>query len=243
MSEIITTLKRKGQPGTAIYPNIKPENIPNGAITTAKYANNSINEYKLSTGCVVGTKIATNAISTSKIVNGAVTNEKLENYSVDRYKLADNSVYLVHLTPTLRQFIEQIENTYIVYMKDYDETFKTLMGTTTLSHAFSSYTQTQIEHAFDFSKEQADYTRTDLTILKIFIDGYLNNGVGGMTNGKLDYSIYGINNEYGIKIYDIVNDEWVFNLEFEGDYEITTFLKTKYPIIEFKTLINQNVTM
>lgn len=47
MADIVTTLQRKGSPNDKIYPNIKTENIPNGAITGNKLSfkvyNNEIN--------------------------------------------------------------------------------------------------------------------------------------------------------------------------------------------------------
>lgn len=232
MSDVITTLKRKGDSTTSIYPNIKTNNIPSGAVTSVKLASNS----------VTNPKIVDNAITTEKIYDGAVTNEKLADYSVDRDKLADNCVYMTHLHPTIRQFLLQVENTYLVYMQNSDETFKAVMGTTTLWE-LGDYSESELEHAFDFNKNQVDYTQTDLAILKMFIDGYVNNGVGDITNGQIGFDIHVVNGEYGIRMYDYANDEWLFNLEFEDDLEITTFVKTKYPIIEYKQLINTHINI
>lgn len=47
MSEIITTLHKKDDSTVNVYPNIKADNIPSGAITTAKIANGAVTEDKL----------------------------------------------------------------------------------------------------------------------------------------------------------------------------------------------------
>lgn len=67
MSDIITTLHEKGNPENAVYPNIKGENIPENAITTAKVNDNAITNEKINDG----------AISTSKIQDGSITNNKI----------------------------------------------------------------------------------------------------------------------------------------------------------------------
>ena len=82
MSEIITTLHKKGDLSVDLYPNIKRDNIPDGAINNNKLANNSVRT----------AHIIDNAITTNKISNGAVTNAKIDNYSVSSSKLATDSV-------------------------------------------------------------------------------------------------------------------------------------------------------
>lgn len=102
MSEIITTLHKKGDSTVDVYPNIKASNIPNnaitaskinsGAVTNPKLADSSVGESKIIDGSVTSAKIYTGAVTTDKINAGAVTTAKLATGSVDNTKLASNSV-------------------------------------------------------------------------------------------------------------------------------------------------------
>lgn len=82
MSDIITTLHPKGTPTDNLYPNIKSDNIPSGAVTNAKIGSNA----------VTSGKITDSAVTTNKINNGAVTNPKISNGAVDTDKIGDNAV-------------------------------------------------------------------------------------------------------------------------------------------------------
>ncbi|MBR6518024.1 MAG: hypothetical protein IKT40_14420 [Bacilli bacterium] len=83
MSEIITTLHKKGDASVEVYPNVKATNIPNNAIDTSKIADNSITT----------AKIIDNAVTTAKINNSAITNAKILNDTIIGYeKLLDGSV-------------------------------------------------------------------------------------------------------------------------------------------------------
>lgn len=77
MSEIITTLHEKGNPSNEVYPNIKGDNIPNNAITTAKVNDNAITNEKINDG----------AISTSKIQDGSITGNKIPLNTISNTKL------------------------------------------------------------------------------------------------------------------------------------------------------------
>lgn len=77
MSDIITTLHEKGNPENAVYPNIKGENIPENAITTAKVNDNAITNEKINDG----------AISTAKIQDGAITGNKIPLNTISNTKL------------------------------------------------------------------------------------------------------------------------------------------------------------
>lgn len=102
MSEIITTLHKKGDSTVNVYPNIKASNIPNnaitsskindGAVTNPKIADGAVGESKIIDGSVTSPKIYTGAVTTDKLANGAVTSDKLATGSVDNIKLASNSV-------------------------------------------------------------------------------------------------------------------------------------------------------
>ncbi len=77
MSEILQTLRKKNDTSVEVYPNIKSDNIPSGAVTEAK-----IND-----GAVTENKIGSGAVTSSKIGDGAVTLDKVE----DNIKNAVNS--------------------------------------------------------------------------------------------------------------------------------------------------------
>ena len=76
------TLREKDNPSNNVFPNIKTQNIPDGAITTAKIADYNITESKL----------ASNSVSTGKILNSSITNDKLSANSVSTSKVQDGSI-------------------------------------------------------------------------------------------------------------------------------------------------------
>lgn len=88
MSQVVTTLTKKGDSSVEIYPNIKADNIPSASIdasklasnsvTTAKIADEAITEYKIAEDAIHGFHILNGAVGTSKIENEAVTHEKLD---------------------------------------------------------------------------------------------------------------------------------------------------------------------
>ena len=66
MSDLIKTLKSSST-GDDVYPNIKEDNIPSGAVTSAK----------IGTSAVITGKINDGAVTTNKVSDGAITYEKL----------------------------------------------------------------------------------------------------------------------------------------------------------------------
>lgn len=106
MADIIQTLQLKDDPTTKVYPRIKSDGIPSGAVTTDKLASNSVisskiadnaiqsrhfapgavNNSALSNGSVDTDKLNTDAVTSEKILNGAVTREKLANGAVNLLK-------------------------------------------------------------------------------------------------------------------------------------------------------------
>lgn len=102
MSDIITTLHPKGTPTDNLYPNIKSDNIPNGAVTSVKIQDSAVTTNKINNGAVTSAKIDSkavteskiddNAVTTDKINNGAITNSKLDVDSVSRTKIVDGSI-------------------------------------------------------------------------------------------------------------------------------------------------------
>lgn len=102
MSEVIKTLTKKGDASVEVYPNIKRDNIPSGAVdtsklddasvTTAKIVDASVTTSKLADGSVSSAKINDGAVTTIKINDGAVTTAKIENGAITTLKIADTSV-------------------------------------------------------------------------------------------------------------------------------------------------------
>lgn len=102
MIEIITTLHPKDSPTDSLYPNIKSDNIPNGAVTSAKIGSNAvtsakivnsaISTLKINDGAVTEPKIANNAVSTDKIGDNAITTIKISDNAVTSDKILDNAI-------------------------------------------------------------------------------------------------------------------------------------------------------
>lgn len=101
MSDLIKTLK-SSETGNDVYPNIKPDNIPSdaitsakisdGAVTTDKLASDSVTTAKIHNGAVTTAKIEDEGISTAKIGALAVTTAKIDTGAVTSNKLAESSV-------------------------------------------------------------------------------------------------------------------------------------------------------
>ena len=82
MSELITTLHKKEDASVDVYPNIKRDNIPSGAINTSKIEDGSITESKIVDG----------AVSTDKLALESVTFNELDTSLKDAYNNF-NSIY------------------------------------------------------------------------------------------------------------------------------------------------------
>lgn len=67
MSEILQTLRKKNDTSVEVYPNIKSDNIPADAITTAKILDGAVTEDKIGTGSVTSSKIGDGSILITKI--------------------------------------------------------------------------------------------------------------------------------------------------------------------------------
>ena len=92
MPNIIQDLKLKSDPSTIVNPNIVSENIPSGAVTTAKIASNAVTAGKVATGAVTASKIENGAVQSSHISVGAVTEPKIDAGAVTTAKIADGAV-------------------------------------------------------------------------------------------------------------------------------------------------------
>ena len=77
MSKVYETLKKKNDTSVEVYPNIERQNIPDGAINTAKLEDNSITTNKIRNDAVTTSKINNGAVTTAKIADGAITNAKI----------------------------------------------------------------------------------------------------------------------------------------------------------------------
>ena len=92
MPNIIQDLKLKSDPSTIVNPNIVSDNIPSGAVTTAKIASNAVTAGKLATGAVTASKIENGAVQQAHISVGAVTEPKIDAGAVTTAKIADGAV-------------------------------------------------------------------------------------------------------------------------------------------------------
>lgn len=123
MSDIITTLNKKGDRTVNVYPNIQQANIPANAIdstrlasnsvTTGKLASNSVTTGKIDNKAVTDAKLNDNAVTTDKILDSAVTGSKIANSTINPSKLnkTEFSPYLTALTlegNTLQLDVEEI---------------------------------------------------------------------------------------------------------------------------------------
>lgn len=92
MPEKITDLRLKEDSSTIVRPNIVPDNIPSGAVTTAKLAAGAVTSAKIDGGAVTEGKIASSAVTAGKIGSNAVTEAKILDGSVTSGKIAAGAV-------------------------------------------------------------------------------------------------------------------------------------------------------
>lgn len=96
------TLREKDHPENNVYPNIQPQNIPAGAITSSKIAPGAvigstigagaIQSQHISLGAVGASAIGENAVNSDNIASGAVITEKISDGAVTGIKIADNTI-------------------------------------------------------------------------------------------------------------------------------------------------------
>ena len=67
MPDIIQTLQLKDDPTTKVFPRIKTDSIPSGAVTSDKIADGGITEEKIATSGVTRGKIANKAVNIGKL--------------------------------------------------------------------------------------------------------------------------------------------------------------------------------
>lgn len=256
MSDIITTLHKKGDNTINVYPNIKNENIPSASITGDKLANgsvgtnqlvaNAVASAKISSSAVTASKIATGAVTNTKIEDGAVTTDKLANGAVDNSKLASNAVSTSNivdgavtdnkLSNDIKALFDNINRTYGLFVGEVvsDILVATMyFGNTTLPSAWNNYSSAQINSALNFNKAQSDYSNTDLDIIALIIDGIYNTDVinGNYTNveyGDIQIIIRKDALTSTYSIYYLENDVVQFQLSFVLDtHTISDYVNTK----------------
>ena len=274
MSKIHTTLHKKGDSSVDVYPNIESENIPSnavttdkiidsavttakiidGAVTTGKIASNAVTTGKLASNSVTTAKIDTDAVTNAKIADGAVTQGKIADGAVNVNKLSLNSVKtdwiqekavtFNKLSDDLEKLVLQIQRTFNFYMADdaYDTCL--LAGTFTASDTFMQYSMDQINHAFDFDRNQADYTEDDLIILSEFLKGvsfrYDSNEINAFADDKAFDVLKHNDDTYTIDY--VLNGSDKFNMSIDtSTHTITSYTNTGYLYIYIAPLINQNI--
>ena len=100
MSDIITTLNKKGDRTVNVYPNILQANIPANAIDSSRLASNSVTTGKLASNSVTTGKIDNKAVTTAKLDDSAVTTAKLDDNAVTGSKIADSTIGSAKLNKT-----------------------------------------------------------------------------------------------------------------------------------------------
>lgn len=179
-----------------------------------------------------------------------IKGDNIPNSSITNPKLASGCVDFSNLSNNLHKFILQLQYTYKIYIGNgSDDLPYYLYGTTTLSNSINSFTDTEISHALDFDKAEADYTSTDLQILQIIIDGIAtsegwthnyNEFVGASNDYK--FGIYIDDSKYYIVMIDST-DTKQFELVFDTTYQIVSLINNKYVYLDLYRLINTNVNM
>ena len=100
MSDIITTLNKKGDRTVNVYPNILGANIPANAVDSSRLASNSVTTGKLASNSVTTGKIDNKAVTTAKLDDNAVTTAKLDDNAVTGSKIADSTIGSAKLDKT-----------------------------------------------------------------------------------------------------------------------------------------------
>lgn len=100
MSDIITTLNKKGDRTVNVYPNIQQANIPANAVDSSKLASNSVTTGKLASNSVTTGKIDNKAVTTAKLDDNAVTTDKIDDLAVTGSKIANTTIGSAKLDKT-----------------------------------------------------------------------------------------------------------------------------------------------
>ena len=119
MSQVITTLNKKGDRSVEIYPNIKSDNIPanavettkinDAAVTTAKIADGGVTTIKIADANVTTAKIADSGVTTIKIADGNITTAKIADGNITTAKINDLAVEFTKLGTNVRAYKRMFE--------------------------------------------------------------------------------------------------------------------------------------
>lgn len=265
MAKIYETLKKKNDLSVEVYPNIEKYNIPSGAVSTDKIEDGAVTTPKLATGSVATSniidgavtkaKLGNNSVSTGKLEASAVTTNKLNDGAVTTNKLGDASVTLAKTGDDVYDILERLEHTYNVYLIDDDNSPTTTiyLGSTTFSSQMDSYSVSDWDSAFDFVGKGgiSDWSVTDITILKLFIDGFSGNGYqqsGSLNttnftnyfNGNESFTIRHTGSYYSL-IY-IKNNVEIFKIVIDATTDIITTYIQKDIAIRLNKLTNNNIS-
>ena len=210
MAKIYETLKKKNDLSVEVYPNIETPNIPDGAVITDKINNGAITSDKLAIGSVGNSQLADGSITSGKISSNSVTSGKLASNSVTTTKIQDNAVITSKInngavtydkvSDDIYNILQKIEHTYNVTFIDDDNSPTTTiyLGTTTFPLSMDTYSTSDYDSAFDFTKGGiSDWNSTDISILKMFIEGFSGNGYNETGSlGSVYLTRYFNGNEY-----------------------------------------------
>lgn len=236
MAKIYETLKKKNDLSVEVYPNIESQNIPSSAISTDKIEDSAVTQPKLAIGsvstsiiidgAVTKSKLGNNSVSATKIESSAVTTIKINDGAVTTNKLGNASVTLAKTGNDVYDILQRIEHTYNVFLIDDDNspTTSVYLGSTTFSSQMDSYSISDWDSAFDFTKGSiSDWSSTDITILKLFIDGFSGNGYQQSGTSSVFNNIYFNGNES-------------FRISHFGNYYTLLYVKNNVEI--FKMIID-----
>lgn len=90
MSEILQTLRKKNDTSVEVYPNIKRDNIPSDAITTAKILDGAVTTAKINDGSVTTAKLDDTLKTTVNTFNN-IYDDDLGEMSIDSLDVTDDA--------------------------------------------------------------------------------------------------------------------------------------------------------
>lgn len=210
MAKIYETLKKKNDLSVEVYPNIETQNIPDGAVTTDKINDGAVTTDKIQDSAVTTSKIQDSAVTTGKLASNSVSTGKLASNSVTTVKIQDNAITTAKINNSavtndkvsddIYNILQKIEHTYNVTFIDDDNSPTTTiyLGTTTFPLSMDTYSISDYDHAFDFTKGGiSDWNSTDISIIKMFIEGFSGNGYNETGSlGSVYLTRYFNGNEY-----------------------------------------------
>lgn len=196
MSDIITTLKSKTNPSDNVYPNIKRDNIPDGAINGNKIENGTISLGKVDSSIFnpinyfstiynsSNDKITISALDCLYINFDSISGDYINsnNFSSKKLTIFEEA----NLTGDITFYsIPKMNGTNLYELNLSDESTISLNVFTRLE-VIGEYSSIDINHALDFaSKNQpSDFNARDIEILKKIFEGLFPIGWGRRATQK-----------------------------------------------------------